>query len=209
MIPDLASLLWGAVLNLAVALFIARFIYYRVTPDRNYVFSFLAFNTVTYFVMSLLTSAEIGIGAGFGLFAIFSVMRYRTEETRFREMTYFFVFIALPLMNSILVTTGAVATLLAANAFVALLLHALERSWGFSFDESQRIEYERIELIAPDRREQLLEDLRQRTGLAVTRVEVGRLDLVRDTATLNVYFSGRTRRERVTLPIHEQKGADR
>ena len=82
MTPDLVTLAGGAALNLAVALVIVRFIYARTTQEKNYIFSFLALNTVIFFVLGLLTSVELSIGVGFGLFAIFSVLRYRTEETR-------------------------------------------------------------------------------------------------------------------------------
>lgn len=188
MSADLTNLVAGAGLNLAVASIIVRGIYYRVTPERNYVFSFLAFNTVIYFVMALLTRVEIGIGIGFGLFAIFSVLRYRTEETPFREMTYLFVVIALPVMNAMVTSGAELPTLLVGNALVIAVLFVLEQRWGFHYEERRRVSYERLPLIAPARREELLADLRERTGLPVTRVEVVRIDLVRDTAELNVYF---------------------
>src|SRR5512145_1697940 len=86
--------------NFLVALLLVRFIYYPSTHNKSYVFTFLAFNTVIYFVLSFMTSIEIGIGVGFGLFAIFSILRYRTDPIPIREMTYLFIISALPLMNS-------------------------------------------------------------------------------------------------------------
>ena len=86
---------------------IVRFIYARGSQEKRYVFSFLALNTVIYFVLGLLTSVELSIGVGFGLFAIFSVLRYRTEETPIREMTYLFVLLALPVMNAVLMHAAA------------------------------------------------------------------------------------------------------
>ena len=96
------SLFVGFAVNLLVALVIVRFIYYPANPNKNYVFTYLAFNNIIYFVMSFLTSAELSLGVGFGLFAIFSVLRYRTSTMSTREMTYLFIVIALPVMNSVL-----------------------------------------------------------------------------------------------------------
>ena len=170
MSTDLLTLAQGAALNLAVALLIVRGIYYPRTPNRNHIFAFLAFNTVIYFVLGLLTSVELSMGVGFGLFAIFSVLRYRTEETPIREMTYLFVLIALPVINAVLMPTGSLAPLLFANAMVVGVLFVLEQGWGFRFEGSSHVIYERIELIPPERRAELLADLRVRTGLPVTRV---------------------------------------
>lgn len=188
MTTDLLNMILGAVLNLAVALLIVRGIYYPRTQDRNYIFSFLAFNTVIYFVLSLLTSVEISVGVGFGLFAIFSVLRYRTEETPIREMTYLFVLIALPVMNAVLMPTGNLAQLFFANGVVAAVLFALEKGWGFRFEASSRVTYERIELITPARRAELLADLRERTGLPVKRISIGRIDFLRDTAEVTLFY---------------------
>jgi hypothetical protein len=188
MSTELTNLLLGAGLNLLVALAIVRFIYYPGTQNKNYVFTFLAFNTVIYFVLSLLTSVSLSIGVGFGLFAIFSVLRYRTDEIPIREMTYLFVIIALPVMNSVLMAAGSFAELLVANGFVIALLFVLEKEWGFHFEASKKITYERIALITPANGEALLADLRQRTGLPVKRVAVGRIDFSRDTAEVLVYY---------------------
>lgn len=182
------SLLTGFAVNLLVALIIVRFIYYPVNPNKNYVFTYLAFNTVIYFVMSFLTSAELSLGVGFGLFAIFSVLRYRTNTMSTREMTYLFIVIALPVMNSVLMRSDAWDVLLAVNAIIAVVLLVLEHEWGFHYESSQRIRYDRIDLITPERRGQLLEDLRQRTGLPIKGVAVGRLNFLNDTAELRVFY---------------------
>jgi hypothetical protein len=188
MSAELLNLAMGAALNLAVALIIVRCIYYPRTQEKNFVFSFIAFNTVIFFVLGLLTSVELSIGVGFGLFAIFSVLRYRTDEMPIREMTYLFVLIALPVMNAVLVPTGALDKLLLANGVVVVVLFLLEREWGFHFEASKQIVYERIDLITPANYEQLLADLRERTGLSVRRATVGRIDFLRDTAEVTLYY---------------------
>lgn len=185
---ELTDFLLGAGFNLAMTLLIVRGIYYPVTQDKNFVFTFVAFNTIIYFVLGLLTSVEVSVGVGFGLFAIFSLLRYRTDEIPIREMTYLFIVIALGVMNSMLMTHGSVARLLAANGVIMAVLFILERGWGFRFEANKRISYDRIELITPERRAELLADLRQRTGLAVKRVEIGRIDFLHDLADLKVFY---------------------
>jgi hypothetical protein len=188
MSSDLLYFVLGAALNLLVALVIVRFIYYPRTQDKTYVFTFLAFNTVIYFVLGLLTSASLSVGVGFGLFAIFSVLRYRTDEMPIREMTYLFIVIALPVMNSVMMSASSIAWLLVANGSIIGLLFALEQEWGFHFSGSKRVIYDRIELITPANNDHLLADLRERIGLPVDRVEVRRIDFLHDTAELTIYY---------------------
>ena len=178
----------GFLMNLVIAVLIVRLIYYPAKQDKNYVFTFLAFNTIIYFVMSFLTNAELSIGVGFGLFAIFSVMRYRTSAMSTREMTYLFIMIALPVMNSVLMRSNSWPDLLGANAAVIAVLFVLEREWGFHYESSKLIRYERIDLIKPHQRNVLLEDLRERTGLPVKRVELGQIDFLDDSVELKIYY---------------------
>ncbi len=185
---EFISLFAGFVLNLMVALLIIRGIYYPANQNKNFVFTYLAFNTIIYFVMSFLTSAELSLGVGFGLFAIFSVLRYRTSTMSTREMTYLFIVIALPVMNSVLMRSGDWLILLAANATVTAVLFVLEREWGFHYESAQPVRYDRIELIRPENHALLLADLSQRTGLPVKRVEIGRLNFLNDTAELRVFY---------------------
>lgn len=178
----------GFFVNLLVAVLIVRFIYYPAKQDKNYVFTFLAFNTIIYFVMSFLTTAELSMGVGFGLFAIFSVLRYRTSTMSTREMTYLFIVIALPVMNSVLMREGSWLVLGGTNAAVVAVLYILEQEWGFHYTSANLIKYERIELIKPENHALLLEDLRQRTGLPVKRFEIGRMNFLDDTAEIKIYY---------------------
>lgn len=206
MTTELITLAQGAILNLAVALLIVRGIYARGVAEKNFVFSFLAFNTVIFFVLALLTSVELSLGVGFGLFAIFSVLRYRTEEMPIREMTYLFVLIALPVMNAVLIPSGAFTQLIMANLMVVAVLFVLERGWGFRFEAQSRVIYERIDLIVPERQAELLADLRQRTGLPVTRATIGRIDFLRDTAEVTVHYDPAPRAV-VASPVQAQDTA--
>lgn len=185
---DTLDLFSGFALNLAVAWAIVRFIYYPAKHDKNYVFTFLAFNTIIYFVMSFMAGAELGVGVGFGLFAIFSVLRYRTDTMSTREMTYLFIVIALPVMNSVIMADNDWDALVAVNAIVLVVLFVLEQEWGFHFSSSKLIKYERIDLIRPECHPALLDDLRARTGLPINRVEVGPINLLNDSALVKVYY---------------------
>lgn len=188
MSTELINFTFGALLNLGIALLIVRGIYYPITQDKRYVFTFLAFNTIIYFVLRLLTSADLSVGVGFGLFAIFSVLRYRTDEMPIREMTYLFIVLALPVMNSVLIADADYVRLIIANGLIGLVLLTLEKGWGFHFETTKKIAYEKIELITPNNRDLLLADLRERTGLPVSRVSIGRIDFLRDSAELVIYY---------------------
>jgi hypothetical protein len=184
----------GFSVNLVFALIIVRGIYYPAKQDKDYIFTFLAFNTVIYFVVAFMTSAEISVGVGFGLFAIFSVLRYRTSTMSTRAMTYLFIVIALPVMNSFLIRIDGWPVLMVINSIVVVVLFVLERGWGFHYESSKMVKYDRIELIAPQHHASLLEDLRQRTGLPVKRVIIGRINFLEDSADLRIYYDEETSR---------------
>lgn len=184
----LCEFLIGLSLNLATSLIIVRWIYYPKHRSRKYVFTFLAFNLIIYLVVSMMTSVEMSIGVGFGLFAIFSVLRYRTNPIPIREMTYLFIIAALPVMNGSAAIAEYWATLLIANLTVIMTLFILENGWGFSFESSKTITYEKINLIKPENRAQLVEDLEERTGLIIKRLEIGKINFLRDTANIHVYY---------------------
>ena len=186
---DLTTFLLGFLVNFVVGLIIVRFIYYPRTKDKRFVFTYLTFSTVIYFVVSLMANITIGIGVGFGLFAIFRIVRYRTEPIPVREMTYLFVLMSLPVMNSSGMLQTAWLQLLIANAVIALVLWLLEKEWGFEYQLPRHVVYEKIELIQPSRQAEMVADLEARTGRKVERVEVGKIDFLKDTADLRVYFA--------------------
>lgn len=174
--------------NLSIVLVVVRLIYYPKTQNKRYVFTFLAFNTIIYFVLSFLTSIEISVGVGFGMFAIFSILRYRTDPIPIREMTYLFVITALPVMNSAGLQSEIWLELVIANLSVLIILFILEREWGFHYEASKKILYEKIELIKPQNRHELISDLEERTGLSIKRVVIGKVNFLRDTAEIKIYY---------------------
>jgi hypothetical protein len=185
---NLSSFLLTFGFNFLIALAVVRFIYYPSTHNKRYVFTFLAFNTVIFFVLSFMNSIELGIGVGFGLFAIFSILRYRTDPIPIREMTYLFIIAALPVMNSAGNDSDIWPQLIAANLAILVIMYILEREWGFSYEVSKRVVYEKIELIKPENRLELIADLETRTGLKINKVIVGKVDFLRDTADLKIFY---------------------
>lgn len=192
MLGDMGSFLLSFAFNFLVAFLVVRFIYYPSTHNKRYIFTFLAFNTLIYFVLSFMNSIEIGVGVGFGLFAIFSILRYRTDPIPIREMTYLFIIAALPVMNSAGSNSEVWWQLVTANGIILVILWVLEKEWGFHYEATKRITYERIELIHPDRRAELLEDLETRTGLQIKRISIGKVDFLRDTASIVIYYDDPT-----------------
>ena len=180
-----------------IAVVIVRGIYYPLRHDKNDVFTFLAFNTVIFFVMTFLANAQISVGVGFGLFAIFSVLRYRANAISTRDMTYLFILIALPVMNSVLMSDQAWVSLAATNGLIIVVLFVLEQGWGFRYEGFKQVKYDRIDMLRPEKHALLLDDLRHRTGLPITRFEIGRINLVDDTVSLYVYFDEPRKRHRL------------
>jgi len=187
-VTDFSIFLLGFIFNLFFAVILVRFVYYPRTQNKRYIFTFLAFNTVIYFVLSFLKSVEVGVGVGFGLFAIFSILRYRTDPIPVREMTYLFIIAALPVMNSA-ATTGTVwPQLIAANLAILLLMWVLEKEWGFHYEASKKIIYEKMDLIHSDRREELKADLEERTGIKIKRINIGKVNFLKDTAEVKIFY---------------------
>jgi hypothetical protein len=178
----------GFLLNFAAALLIVRGIYYPIQRRQEYVFAFFAFNTVVFLIAGLLGGTNLSLGFGLGIFIMFRMFRYRTDPIPVREMTYLFVLMVLPVINAVLVNQSNYPALLIADIVVALVLYVGEKEWGFHYDQRKSITYEKIELIKPENYPHLLADLRERTGLPVTRCQVGRIDFLRDVAELEIYY---------------------
>ena len=185
--PNLWNLLLRFAFNLLVCWVITHCFYYRKSHRRDYYFTFLLFSTVIYLLLFSLQNLSIEIGFALGLFAIFGMIRYRTTTVPVREMTYLFVIIGVSIINGFSMASSY-ATLLTANLLVILVCWLLE-SIGLTRREATKIIlYEKIALIPPDRREELLADLRQRTGLDILGVQVGSIDFLKDTAYLKVTY---------------------
>jgi hypothetical protein len=123
-----------------------------------------------------------------GLFAIFGVLRYRTSQIPIREMTYLFIVIGTAVINALANKKITYVELVTANSIVIFIAWGFEHKWFMRHESKKTILYEKIDLIKPENYKQLLADLSERTGLKITRVEVGRIDFLRDTARLRIYY---------------------
>jgi hypothetical protein len=174
-------------LNLGVTTLLVRMIYYPITKRKDYMFTFMLVSVSIFFLCYLLSNVELDLAFALGLFAIFGIIRYRTDAIPTKEMTYLFIVIGLAVMNS-LVSGITVAEIILANALILGLAFGLERLWLLRHESFKIVLYERIELIKSGNRAALKADLEERTGIVINRVEVGRIDFLRDTALVKIYF---------------------
>ncbi len=185
--PALGKMLILFGINLLVCWIITHFFYYRKSHKREYYFTYMLFSTAIFFILYQLQNMSVEVGVALGLFGIFSMIRYRTEQLPIREMTYLFVLIAISIINGAGMASSY-ASFIATNIIFILLVWVLEAA-GMSNRKAQKIiTYEKIALIKPDRREELLADLRERTGLEIVKVQVGSIDFLKDTAFLKVTY---------------------
>jgi hypothetical protein len=186
--PDFWMLLIRFAFNFAVLLVIVRWLYYRKPGDRDFAFTYLIFNPLIFFITYLMSGVKLEIGFAFGLFAVFSVLRYRTLTIPVKEMTYLFAVITIAVINALSTGNISYAELLFTNGSILALLAYLEYAWYKNALKSAIIQYEVIDNIHPDRHPILLEDLRQRTGLPIERFEILRTDFLRDTARIRIFY---------------------
>ncbi|MBR1766599.1 MAG: DUF4956 domain-containing protein [Bacteroidales bacterium] len=185
--PSLWTFLIRFGFNLLVCWVITHFLYYKKSQRRDYYFTYMLFSSVIFLILYQLQNLQMEMTLALGLFAIFSMIRYRTEQMPIREMTYLFVLIGLSIINGSGLTSSYTAFVVT-NLLVVLLIWLLE-SLGFTHRQATKIiTYEKIDLIRPDRREELLSDLRQRTGLDIIKVQVGSINFLKDTAFLKVTY---------------------
>jgi hypothetical protein len=162
-------------------------LYYRKSKRRDYYFTFMLISISIFFLIYLLGGVKIKVGFALGLFAIFGIIRYRTESMPVREMTYLFCIIAISVINALAVSISY-AELFTVNAMFLLSTWFFESYILLKHVSSKLVQYDRIALIVPDKREELIADLKQRTGLNVTKVDVGGIDFLRDMAMLKIYY---------------------
>ena len=173
---------------------IVHYLYFKKGKRRDFYFTFMMISVAIFFLVYLMMGMDRGkatMGVGLGLFGIFSIMRYRTDSMPVREMTYLFVVICLSIgADATGQTTGTpLAELIVIDFFVTAAIITFEGT--LKVDASKLIQYDRIELIKPERRQELVADLRERTGLDVLNVEIGAIDFLRDMAMLRVYYKSR------------------
>ena len=181
------ELLIRFLLNTAVITLIVRGFYYPKSKRRDYFFTFILISISVFLLIFLMGGVKLKVGFALGLFAIFGIIRYRTESVPIREMTYLFLIIAISAING-LATSISYVELLATNLLFIVSLWILESNRWVKHVASKLVLYDNVSLITPDKEEELIEDLKKRTGLHILRVEVGAIDFSKDTAMIKVYY---------------------
>jgi len=185
---DFWDLVLRSIFNLLVVLYLVRYMYYKTTPRKDYLFTYILISQVIFFILFLLENVKLEMGFALGLFAIFGIIRYRTRQIPIREMTYLFLVIGITVINALANRKVSYAELVLTNAAILILTYLLEKVFLLKHETKREIIYENVELIKPQHRTELIEDLEKRTGLKINRVEIGRVDYLRDSVKLLVFF---------------------
>lgn len=185
--PNLWNLLIRFGFNLLVCWVLIQFFYYRKSHRRDYYFTFMMFSVTIFLLLFLLQNLAIEIGFALGLFAIFGMIRYRTTTLPVREMTYLFLIIGVSIINGFGMS-ASYAALLVTNLLVILVTWVLESHKLTRPEATKIILYEKIDLIKPEHYDLLMADIKARTGLNVTKIQVGSINFLKDTAYLKVTY---------------------
>ena len=190
---DLSSELLNLIIrfgfNLSIAFIIIKLIYHRNrSSNLDFVFTYFMFNSLIFFFAYLLGNITINMGFAFGLFAVFAILRYRTDPIPIKEMTYLFIVITIGVINALSGNEVSYTILLFTNITLVVLTYFLETYWQKNLLIRMTVEYEKIENIKPENRDALLADLKERTGLNIQSLEFRRMNFLRDTARIRIYY---------------------
>ena len=184
----LYELLFRFFINIIFAFLVIRMVYFRVNKNKEFLFSLFLVNITVFFVCIILMNVKIKTGVAFGLFAIFSILRYRTAPIPIKEMSFLFVVITIAIINSFVSKKISFTEILAANTIIVISTYLLERAWLMNKLRTKLILYERIELIKPESHQELLEDLKKRTGINIKKFDIHNINFLRDTADILIYY---------------------
>ena len=173
--------------NLLIAFIIIKLIYHREHTDNDFVFTYFMFNSLIFFFSYLLSNITINLGFAFGLFAVFAIMRYRTDPIPIKEMTYLFIVITIGVINALSKTEVSYEALLFTNVAIVGLTYFLETYWQKNLLVRHMVVYEKLENIKPENHDKLLADLKERTGLDIQQFEIRRINFLRDTFRIRIY----------------------
>lgn len=172
-------------INLLAVLCLILLVYHPGNRNSEQVFTFILFNVIIFIITYVLNEVKISMGAAFGLFAVFSMLRYRTLSISMKDMTYLFIFIALGLVNAVHLRYDVMIVM---NLLVIVITFALDSNLLYRPEISKTIQYDNIEMIRPENHQKLIQDLRERTGLQITRIEIQRVNFLRDSARITIYY---------------------
>ncbi len=173
--------------DLVSVILLIRLIYLPNNKNKEKVFTFQIFNLIIFLITFLMNKVDMSMGAAFGLFAVFTMLRYRTENITTKDMTYMFIMIALGLINAVM--KGNWDELIIVNLIVIAATFILESNLIIKKETSRLIYYDNMELIRPDRRKELMEDLERKTGVKINHISFRRIDFVREIAQIYIYYN--------------------
>lgn len=185
---DFYTLLLRLFINLVFMTILIRYLYYPIAKRKDYLFTYYLIGLITFFLCFGLKKLDIDTGMGLGLFAIFGIIRYRTDAIEIKEMTYLFLVIGISVVNSLASRQISVAEMAVINLTVVAITYGLEYVWLVKHETRKTIVYEKIHLIVPDKHEEMMADLQERTGLQINRFEVGKINFLDDTAQVRIYY---------------------
>ena len=188
-----AKLMIRLFIDLISVFILVRFIYYPIYKHRELFFTYFIFNIVIFLISFLLNKVDLSMGAAFGLFAVFSMLRYKTEEIAIKDMTYLFLVIALGLVSAVTKIKDTAdhieyIFLVGINAVVLLITYLLESNIFMKKESVKTILYENIEMIKEGKQDDLLADLKLRTGFNVHRYSIQKIDFLKDAAQIKIYY---------------------
>lgn len=185
---DMNKLLFKFFLTGIVLTIIIRLIYYPITRRKDYLFTFYLIGVITFLICFVLKKNQLGQGMALGLFAIFAILRYRTDTIPIKEMTYLFVVIGVSVINALANSKTSYVELFFTNFSIVGVIFILEKVFFLKHEVSKIILYEKIDLIKPEKRPEMIADLENRTGLKINRVSIAKINFLRDTAQIVIYY---------------------
>lgn len=185
---DFYKMMMRFVINTFFLTIVIRFLYYVKSRRKDYLLTYYMISSIVFFLCFTLKKFELDVGMALGLFAIFGILRYRTNPVDIREMTYLFIVIGVSVINALANKKMSYAEIMTANIIVVVLLAGIENYWILKQEVTKEVIYEKIENIKPENYNLLKLDLESRTGLQINKVEIGSVDFMKDTAVITIYY---------------------
>jgi Domain of unknown function (DUF4956) len=186
---DTEVLLAKLATDLLVVFVIARLIYYPRKRDKEYLFTFVMFNVLVFFVVYFMHTLQLSVGFAFGMFALFGILRYRTITIPIKEMTYLFTVVVVAIINSLTTAELGISLLVVSNLMIIITIYFLENVWERTPQGFKTIVYEKIDNVKAQNHIPLLDDLRERTGLDITHVDIDNINFLNNSATIKIYYN--------------------
>ncbi len=184
---DFLQLIFRFGLNLLITFIIVYMLYAKRSRRKDFIFSYFAISVTVFTLCFLLESVKLELGFALGLFAIFGIIRYRTDAIPIKEMTYLFVVIGISVINALSNKKVSYVELLFTNMIIVATMWALEKVLNLRQEELMMITYEKVENLHTVKKEELIRDLEERTGLRIKRIEIQEINFLRDIAKINVF----------------------